>query len=249
MNEQAVRQALRAMSPRMPGADIGSLVAPVTRAWNDHRRGGRLMATVAVIVDAAWPPGYAAGVAHGHRFVTDFLVRTAQRQLADAGRLDEQGRRLSHAVLAGASVISGSVVTVANTGPSRYEYLTAMGDANGDTEAERAAIAARVGWTHGYRTGDADAAWSAAGRTLSVVKDLVGTHTIRQVTIDGMRGDDWLAQLDVTSREASAHDAIHPRSVPAQAFVPLRQVGSATTNSARTVPDAAAAQHRPGRHR
>jgi hypothetical protein len=46
----------------MPGADIESHIASVTRAWNAHRDDSRLKVTVvmAVMVDATWPPGYPA---------------------------------------------------------------------------------------------------------------------------------------------------------------------------------------------
>src|SRR6266508_2857160 len=256
MDEYAARQALRAMSPRMPGADIASLVVPVTQAWNDHRAGGPLMATMAVIADATWRPGYTAGTAHGHAFVTDFFATAAQRHLTgdasrlnEPSRLNEQSQRLLRAVAGTAAAIAKAEPTVTDEGPSRYDYLTAMGDANGDTDPERAAIAARVGWQHGYHTGDADAAWSAAGRIVSTVKDLLGTDTLQAASLDGLSAKDWLTRLDVTSREHSERDVMYPRSATAQAFAPLREVRADTARDAAAGPSGTLPQQRQGRRR
>lgn len=230
MDERTARQALRAMSPRMPGADIDALVTPVAQAWNGHIAGGRLLATMAVIADATWRPGYTAGTAHGHRFVTDSFTQTARRTLADgADRLAPQAQRLLRAVAGTATAVSTTLSTTVDPGPSRYDYLTAMGDANGVTDADNAAIAARVGWMHGYHTGDADAAWSATARIVDTVYDLLDEDTVERLTLDGLTGDAWLARLGVSAREPSEHDVMYPRSSPAQAFAPLREVRVTST--------------------
>ena len=114
---------------------------------------------------------------------------------------------------------------------------------------DSAAIAARVGWMHGYKAGDADAGWSTAGHIVSTVSDLVGASALGRLDINGQRGDDWLLRADIGSRTDSERDVWHSRPSAAQAFSPLRQVNATpATDSARPVPGAAAPQ-RQGRSR
>jgi hypothetical protein len=249
MDEHAVRQALRDMSPRMPGADVDSLVAAVTRAWNAHRDDTRLKvaAVMAVLVDATWPPGYRAGVAHGHRFVTDYFARTAAGQ--ETGGCDAQGRRVLRAVAGTAVAVAAMAPTVHDEGPSRRDHLTAIGDANWRTEAEYAAIAARVGWTHGYRMGNADAAWSAAGRIIGTVHDLLGEPVVRAAVIGGAPAQDWLTRVDVNSRQHSELDVDRPHSPAAQAFPQLRAVQATPAVDAAAVDGRHQIRRHPGRHR
>jgi hypothetical protein len=249
MDEHAVAQALRAMSHRMPGADIASLVVPVTRAWNGDREGGRLTATRAVIADAAWGPGYAAGVAHGHQFVTDFFVQAAEQLFdRDSQQVDARAETVLEAVIGAAALVAMAGPTVTDDGPSRRDSLAAMGEVGGDTDAEHAAIAARVGWTHGYHTGDADGGWSAAGHIVGMVEFLLSDETLRLTEVGGVNARDWLIHLDVTSRQHSEHDVAHPRSAAAQAFPQLRQVSAVTTETP-SVASGNAPQQRHGRHR
>jgi hypothetical protein len=248
MDETQLRQALRAMSPRMPGADIESLVAPVTRAWNGHRDDTRLKVTavMAVLVDAAWPPGYRAGVVHGHGFVADSFAHAVAAQ--DSDRCDALGQRVLRAVAGTATAVAAMAPTVRDEGPSRHDHLTALGDANWSTEAEYAAIATRVGWTHGYQAGNADAAWSAAGRIIGTVHDLLGEQTVRRAVIDGQPANDWLVRLDVTARENSEYD--RPRaSAAAQAFAPLRAVHAQPASATHSPVVGDQPHHHQGRRR
>jgi hypothetical protein len=104
-------------------------------------------------------------------------------------------------------------------------------------------VAARVGWTHGHQAGNADAAWSAAGRIIGTVKDLLGDHTVRQAVIDGTPATEWLARLDMTASEDSERNR-SPRSSAAQAFAPLREVHARPASAAPTPTD----RHQPHQH-
>ena len=250
MDKSAMRDALRLMSPRMRGADIEAMIQPVMRAWNDASATGRRVTAMTAVVDATWPQGYAAGVVHGHRFVSDYFARIAKQTLAEHGdKLSPQSRRMLRAVAGTAAAVAASTPTASDPGPSRHDHLTAAGDANGTTDAENAAIAARVGWMHGYKAGDADAGWSAAGHIVTTVSDLIGASTLGYLDINGQTGDDWLIRADIGSRTASERDVWHSRPSTAQAFSPLRQVSATpATDSAHPAPGAAAPQ-RQGRSR
>jgi hypothetical protein len=232
------------MSPRMHGAEIEALVEPVMQAWNNASTTGRRAAAMTAVVNAAWPWGYAAGVVDGHALVTDYFVRIAQQTMTQQGtRLDPLSQQMLRAVDGVAAAVSFAWPTVTDEGPSRRDYLTATGDVNGTTDAEDAAAASRVGWTHGYKAGNADAGWSAAARIVSAVGNLVGTDTIERVRIDGQTGSDWLNRVDVDSRSDP-----HERSAAAQAFSPLRQVHAAPASDAIATPGEASRQ-RQGRSR
>jgi hypothetical protein len=250
VDKSAIRDALRLMSPRMRGADIEALIEPVMRAWNAAGAPGRHVAAMPAVVGATWTLGYAAGAVHGHRFVSDYFARIAEQALAEhRDKLDPESRRMLRAVAGTAAAVAAWPPTVIDAGPSRHDYLTAAGDANGTTDAENAAIAARVGWMHGYKAGDADASWSTAGHILTTVSNVVGASTIGRLDINGQRGDDWLNRADIGSRTDSERDVWHSRPPVAQAFSPLRQVSATTaTDSARPAPGAAAPQ-RQGRSR
>lgn len=250
MDERATRDALRAMSPRMRGANIETLVEPVMRAWNDASEVGQRVTAMTAVVDATWPHGYAAGAAHGHRFVIDYFARAAKETLAGhRHEIDPQSQRMLRAVAGTAAAVARSEPTVTDNGPSRYDYLTATGDANGTNDAEEAAIAARVGWMHGFKAGDADAGWSAAGHVISTVQDLIGEDAIRRAEINGQTGSDWLTRADVGSRTDSEHDVWHPRPSAAQAFPPLRQVSATPTTTPAPSTSDGTAQQRQGRSR
>lgn len=249
MDESTIRDALSAMSPRMRGADIEALIEPVMRAWNDASATGRRVAAMTAVVDATWPQGYAAGVVHGHRFVSDYFARIAKQTLAEHGdKLDPESRRMLRAVTGTAAAVA-AWPPASDASPSRHDHLTATGDANATTDAENAANAARVGWMHGYKAGDADAGWSAAGHIITTVSDLVGASTLGGLDINGQSGDDWLIRADIGSRTASERDVWHSRPSTAQAFSPLRQVNvTPATDSARPAPGGAAPR-RQGRSR
>ena len=137
MDKSAMRDALRVMSPRMRGADIEAMIQPVMRAWDDASAAGRRGAAMTAVVDATWPLGYAAGVVHGHRFVSDYFARIAKQTLAEHGdKLSPQSRRMLRAVAGTAAAVAASTPTASDPGPSRHDHLTAAGDANGTTDAE-----------------------------------------------------------------------------------------------------------------
>jgi hypothetical protein len=221
MDEQATRQALRSINARMPRADIEALVVPVTQAWNDHISDNRLQATIAVIRDATWPPGHAAGVHHGTEFVTHFFAHTARLTLADTSRLDPGSQRLLRSIAGIAAAVEKAPTTVTDPGPSHRELDVALMDITRQSDADRAADAARVGWTHGFHAGDADGAWSATRHMLTAIEDLLGEAGVARATIDGVDGHGWLQATDIDARRNS-EQAIRVRSTTAQAFPRLR---------------------------
>ncbi|XVU24284.1 hypothetical protein ACQPZJ_44825 [Actinoplanes sp. CA-054009] len=228
----------------MRGAEIEALIETVMRACNDASVTGRRVAVMTAVVDATWSQGYAAGVVHGHRFVSDYFARIAKQTLAEHGdRLDPESRGMLRAVAGTAAAVAASAPTARDPGPSRHDYLTATGDADGTTDTENAAIAARVGWTHGYQAGDADAGWSAASHIGTTVSELLGASTVRRLDINGQRGDDWLIRADIGARTASELDIRHPGPLTVVALRPLRQAGATpATDSVRPAPGRAAPQ-------
>jgi hypothetical protein len=189
--ELTSRTIATAMLPLV--ADMAGLAAEV---WSGAVRGAngapRRRATMAVI-DTVYPLA-AAGERGGTQAVAQHIVASAARAAADLGDSSDPGRAVRD-LLGRLSLTAHTegrfgydLVPRAAAHPLTTSYVAVLGDLRDDTEAQRAATAATVAWTHGYRDGWQEAYWSA-NRIINTVRYQKAAAT---TVIDGIPGPTWI---------------------------------------------------------
>lgn len=225
MDEAALTAALRAAAARMPGADIDQLTPVVAQTWTTFATGGGDdTQPMRAVVDVAHHRGYRAGVAAGHAFTTSYLRRAAAATYERmAPPVPYAAWRVLDAVRAAAQRVQVAGVRLPDIPAAQHDYRAALGERGAHTPEQRAAVAARVGWTQGRAAGHGDAAWSASVAIIDRAIHLAGGE---QALHEVHGADQWLQQLQTgVLAAAAAAQACPPPAGTGQAFPHRPQPG------------------------
>ena len=223
------------------GLPVGEIAERVSAAWQAKQDGAeagrRVQPAVAAVVDEVYPLGFVAGRKAGAEAVAGHVTSAINRvtgQLTDEndpgrtvrGLLDRLTVAAHREALRGSRPESGDSAPV----PRPRTYRDAGGDGRDRTGVERAATAASVAWSSGYRQGWREAYWSA-NRIVNAV-----THEEKAATtqIAGRSALVWLDELGESARRIADDD--RPADHPAR-------LAQAAGSSAPLGPADAAGQH------
>ncbi|MDG4784934.1 hypothetical protein O7626_03130 [Micromonospora sp. WMMD1102] len=193
------------------------LATRTAAAWNEARTiaaDDRHRAGADAVVDAVFPLGYAAARRAGVEAVADHITAATREAVTRLSNDTDPGRivrgllgRLTAAAHDEVRRHAGPAADDGRNRPSPRTYFVAASDNRANTDAQRAAAAAGVAWTHGIQDGWGQAYW-AANRIIIAIRDSELSATS---AIDGIPAVAWLDDLaDAARAIADERPGQHP---------------------------------------